>query len=63
VIQHLRVRKMPALDWKPFEQDAASSLLPQTRVAPNTTAGTSFCKIQLSAIPDYNVHKGGANRG
>jgi len=61
VIQHLRVLKNAGLlDWKPSEQDARFLLYylkPEWRPQPDVF-DFGFCKIQVSAIPDYNVHKG-----
>ena len=61
VIQHLRVLKNAGpLNWKPSEQDARFLfyyLRPEWRPQ-HDVLDFGFCKIQLSAIPDYNVHKG-----
>jgi predicted transcriptional regulator len=60
VIQHLRVLKNAGLlGWKPSEQDARFLLYylkPEWRPQPNVL-DFGFCKIELSAIPDYNVYK------
>jgi hypothetical protein len=60
VIQHLRVLKNAGLlNWKFSEQDARFLLYylkPEWRPQPDVL-DFGFCKIQLSAIPDYNVHK------
>ena len=61
VIQHLRILKNAGLlSWKPSEQDARFLfyyLKPEWRPQPNVL-DFGFCKIQLSAIPDYRVDKG-----
>jgi hypothetical protein len=60
VIQHLQILKNAGLlDWQYSEEDARVLfyyIKPEWRPQPNVL-DFGFCTIQLSAIPDYSVHK------